>query len=161
MSKMEKTLEFKWSVSRGRDTYGYNICSLIVDGVRVARCSGGGYDMKGTILGDYIAIAFKDELLKLKDVFYGLSFRIPNYDPGAVIIEGKTITQREKEGLSLGLERYQAFHAATSKVPTEKHTIPLIDGATGFSSVEKIVNAIGYKLKYIKDGIYLLTPILF
>lgn len=30
----EKTynLYFKWTISKGRNTYGYNICTLLVDG---------------------------------------------------------------------------------------------------------------------------------
>jgi hypothetical protein len=37
-----------------------------VDGKKVARCNGGGYDMKGTDLGDYIARAYADRLMKLR-----------------------------------------------------------------------------------------------
>ncbi len=58
-------LEFKWTVSRGRDSYGYNICTLRADGAYVARCNGGGYDMEGTCLGNYIASAFADRLRQL------------------------------------------------------------------------------------------------
>lgn len=61
------TLEFKWSVSRGRDTYGYNICSLYVDGRKVASCNGGGYDMKGTCFGIFLEKHFADRLRKLKE----------------------------------------------------------------------------------------------
>ena len=45
-------LTFKWTVSRGRDSYGYNIVTLRVDGDKVSSCNGGGYDMKGTCLGN-------------------------------------------------------------------------------------------------------------
>ena len=63
----EKTisLEFRWTVSRGRDTYGYNICTLYADGVKVARCNGGGYDMKGTCYGDFIAKYYPERLREL------------------------------------------------------------------------------------------------
>lgn len=50
-------LEFKRSTSRGRNTYGYN------NGIKVASTCGGGYDMKGTVLGDYIQQRFQAELL--------------------------------------------------------------------------------------------------
>lgn len=60
------SLEFKWTVSRGRDTYGYNICSLYVNGQRVSACNGGGYDMKGTSLGNWIERAYADRLRALK-----------------------------------------------------------------------------------------------
>lgn len=64
------TLEFRWTVSRGRDTYGYNVCSLYVDGTKVAACNGGGYDMEGTCLGTFIARNYGERLrgLKLDDM---------------------------------------------------------------------------------------------
>lgn len=228
------TLEFKFGTSRGRDTYGYTICSLYVDGHKVASCNGGGYDMKGTALGRYIARTYAARLRALKpeqmpenshwerareprrfccdvdcmiahkiakpdsdefDVpsvahdaetcphcggetrvdthdgqmiddgrgFYGLTFHDPDFDPGKAVIgqdatdrtfggsEGETVEQAEAAGKSLGLERYQAFYSASSKVPTSRHTVPSIDGGCGFSSVERIMAAIGVKLEWIKQ----------
>lgn len=40
------TLKFKWTISRARETLGYNVVTLYVNGSKVARCNGGGYDMK-------------------------------------------------------------------------------------------------------------------
>lgn len=57
-----KQLHFKWTISRGRDTYGYNICTLLVDGEKVAKTTGGGYDMQGTALGEWIQNNFKSKL---------------------------------------------------------------------------------------------------
>lgn len=51
--------QIKWTVSRGRNTYGYNICSLYVNGDKVTSCNGGGYDMIGTVLADYICKAYQ------------------------------------------------------------------------------------------------------
>lgn len=155
-------LEFKWTVSRGRDTYGYNICTLYVGGRKVSACNGGGYDMQGTSLGEWLAVAFKDDLLKLKKEFYGLTFHDPNYDPGKHTIQGETVEQREKDGKSIGLERYQAFYAESSKLPTEKHIIPQIDGACGMSSVEAIARAIGFSFQYVQtrsksNSVYIMT----
>ena len=171
---MEKNykLVFKWTVSKGRNSYGYNICTLFVDGKKHNACNGGGYDLQGTCFGNWVAREFEKELLKLKipwinhcgnevQEYYGLTFHNPNFDPGKVEIDGMTIEEREEKDLSLGLERYQAFYGASSKVPTEKHVIPLIDGACGFSSVEMILNAVEYKIKYIHENrnekIYLIT----
>jgi hypothetical protein len=171
---MDKVLEFKWGVSKGRDTYGYNICSLYVDGQKVASTCGGGYDMEGTVLGNWIARAFNDELLKLEMPtytinreeargFYGLSFHDPNFDPGKAKPpygppvfgkegdEEKTIEELEAENKSLGLERYQAFYAASSPVPTERHTVPLLDGACGKSEMLKVLAALGYFLQFISE----------
>lgn len=163
---MNTTMEFKWTVSRGRDTYGYNICSLYVDRHKVTACRGGGYDMKGVVLGSFIAARYAHRLLALKpedmpeNSYYGLTFHDPHFNPGQAVVEekptfgdeadaGKTVEQLEAEGKSLGLERYQAFHRASSRVPTQNHTLPRIDGACGFSSVEKIMRAIGLSLEYI------------
>lgn len=72
-------LAFKWSVSRGRDTYGYNIVTLRLNSKKVSSCNGGGYDMTGACLGNWITYAFKDELSKFKfdekgkSEFYGLN----------------------------------------------------------------------------------------
>tara|TARA_Y100001970_G_scaffold111694_1_gene139388 strand:+ start:985 stop:1464 length:480 start_codon:yes stop_codon:yes gene_type:complete len=148
-------LKYKWTVSKAVDTYGYDICTLFVNGDKVSRCNGGGYDMQGTCLGDWIERKFKDDLLQLKETFYGLTFHNPNWKPPLEIVE------KEKEGKSLGLERYQDFYKQSSDLPTEKHTIPLIDGACGINSVEKILNAIGYKKSCIDydSGIYLVEKI--
>ena len=144
-------LKFKWTVSKAVNTYGYNICSLFVNGQKVSSCNGGGYDMQGTCLGDWLEREFEDELLQLKDNFYGLTFHNPNWQPSQEIIK------REEEGKSLGLERYQDFYKQSSKLPTEKHTIPLIDGACGVNSVENILKAVGYQKSCIDydSGIYL------
>ena len=143
-------IKFKWTVSKARDSYGYNICTLIVDGEKVSRCNGGGYDMKGTCFGNWVAYQFKDELLKFKKQFHGLTFHNPNYKVDDEII------LKEQKGESFGLERYQDFYKQSSKLPTEKHTIAQIDGACGFSCVENILNELGYSLTcvYYKDGIY-------
>lgn len=235
-------LEFHWTVSRGRNTCGYNICSLYVNGRKVSACNGGGYDMKGTSLGHWIAKHYADRLRALPvekfpenshwvsdDTayvcwdcirkswgnspdryrvktskwddprpncpgcgefmshdshaghrentgrgFYGLSFHDPDYDPGRAVVgkdcsdrtlgkgsEGKTVEEAEKAGESLGLERYQAFYTASAKTPSKTHRIPLIDGACGFSSVERIMEAIGLSLEYVatrskKTSVYIL-----
>lgn len=169
----EIPLEFKWSTSRGRETYGYAICSLYAHGTRVASCNGGNYDMKGTSLGHWIAKAFRDRLLRLNipmstrngqpvREYYGLSYHDPDFDPGKAPVPGtdKTVEEREKSGDSIGLERYQAFYRASSNWPTERHTIPEISWGIGMSAVEDIARAVGVTLKYVptssqKRSVYL------
>ena len=147
---MGKILEFKWTVSRAQDSYGYNIVTLYVDGTKVSRCNGGGYDMQGTCLGDWVARHFEKEILGLKTEFYGLTFHDPNFNPGKAVLEdGKTVEEKELKGESLGLDRYQQFYKASNPLPTERHIIPLINGACGFSSVERVLTAIGYHLRWI------------
>lgn len=59
-------VEIKWGTSRGRDSYGYTTASLYHSGRRIAACNGGGYDMRGTVLGNFVAWAFADQLRALK-----------------------------------------------------------------------------------------------
>jgi hypothetical protein len=119
--------------------------------------------MKGTALGSWLARDFSNRLMKLsipmsrrngQDIreYYGLSYHDPNFNPGKAVVPGtgKTVAQLETEGKSFGLERYQAFYSASSNVPTERHTVPSIDGACGWSSVERIANAIGVTLEWHK-----------
>lgn len=136
---MRKTLKFKWTVSRGRDTYGYNICSLWIDRVKVSSCNGGGYDMQGTALANWMQEEFQDQLRKLPSNygsgdnnkgFYGLSFY-------------NSKTKKSQHRFSKNVDR------------------ACLQGACGFSSITSILNAIGYELEYITEEkditVYLLT----
>jgi hypothetical protein len=60
------TIEITWGTSRGRDTYGYTVCSLRYNGRLISRCNGGGYDMRGTVVGNFVTWAFAPELRLLK-----------------------------------------------------------------------------------------------
>jgi len=143
-----KTLKFKYTTSRGRDSYGYNICSLWVDGEKVSSTCGGGYDMKGKALGYWIARKFEKELLKFNKSFYGLTFHNPNWQPSKECLE-----EEKKDELTklTGLARYQDFYKQSSDLPTEQHTIPQLDGACGFGCMTSILNNMDYYLKYV-DG---------
>lgn len=113
-------LQTRWSVSRGRDTYGYNICSLYVDGKKVASCNGGGYDMEGTVIGDWLMFAFQDRLLK---------YCRENFP------EGKTSGQ-PFSGVS--------YYTVESHGKESVHC----DGAAGKNAMENIASAIGIKFQW-------------
>ena len=88
------SLKIKWSTSRGRDTYGYNICRLVdTDTGKHYRTIGGGYDMTGKVLGDWLSEVYQDRLKELmpsransKGVFYGLSL---NEKTGVYHVDGR------------------------------------------------------------------------
>ena len=107
--------------------------------------------MQGTCLGNWIEREFEDELLQLKDSHCGLTFHNPNWQPP------KEIIKREEDGEFCDLERYQDFYKQSSDLPTEKHTIPVINGAYGVNSVERILESVGYQNSCIDydKGIYL------
>lgn len=123
----------KWGVSRGYSTYGYTTCSMRLNrlnGVQIkaAYCSGGGYDMRGTVLGRWMTDFFREDLKKLcsstgsgdrwshKNTFYGLNF----YDP-----KRRKFRKTWRPGYDLWL-----------------------DGGCGFSCMERILNQFGVTLQY-------------
>jgi hypothetical protein len=67
MSKLKiNSLAITWAVSKGRDTYGWNIARLDSrDSNKRYRTCGGGYDMIGTVLGQYVENELQDNLLEL------------------------------------------------------------------------------------------------
>ena len=62
---MHDTILFSYGVSRGRDTYGYNIVTLTSSAQgKKFRCMGGGYDMHGQVLGEYVQYCATQEQLR-------------------------------------------------------------------------------------------------
>jgi len=57
---------FNWSISRAYGYEGQNVCTMRVEGKKVAGCMGGNYDMQGTCLGLWMQNHFKEELKKFK-----------------------------------------------------------------------------------------------
>lgn len=134
-----KSLHFKWTISRGRDTYGYNICTLLVDGEKVAKTCGGGYDMAGTALGEWITNAFSTQLngLFMEEI---ISFKGRPFN-------GEYRSQHKLKDKN-GVEFYGA-----SLFQKEEGKIQLyLDGGCGFGSIERIANAIGIKLQWNKES---------
>jgi hypothetical protein len=58
-------LQFKYSTSKAKSSYGYNVITLYVNGEKVARHCGGGYDMFSSVIGDWMTKQFNEELKKL------------------------------------------------------------------------------------------------
>lgn len=89
-------LEIRFTTSRGEETYGWNICTLRIDGRQVASCKGGGYDMRGTCLAGWIEKQFPNELRRLSPAnYYGLQF----WDPRA-----KKFRKHWRPGYVVGLD---------------------------------------------------------
>ena len=118
------TAEFIYTTSRGADTYGYNICTLYVRGLKVASTCGGGYDMSGAALGEFIERYWQAELLGIKA-------------RAASVWDG---TRRESMPDRPGALYGMTYHAHKDKIS--------LDGACGFSSMEAVLKALGYVLRF-------------
>lgn len=114
------------SVSRGRDTYGYNICRL-EDGntnQRYRTC-GGGYDMVGTVVGQWLQDNFQDRLQHL------------------MTMGPKGYAELEECGYSVpGWKKRKDLYGLTFD-PKGKARL---DGGCGLESMLRIAEAIGLNL---------------
>lgn len=121
MAKLRITrLALSWSTSRGRDTYGYNICRLddtSFTGKRY-KCDGGGYDMVGTCLGMWAEDKKQAELATLAHRVAD-DYLDKAYKPPADKLYG---LRRLSDGTFA------------------------IDGACGVDSVIRILEALGYEV---------------
>jgi hypothetical protein len=146
------TGEVRWGRSRARETRGWLTCTLREEGRRVSACNGGGYDLLGTVLGDWVVARLGVALRRWGQPWYGLRWHDPLFNPGSALVAGTgaTVTEREASGESLGLERYQAVHSASSSVPTDRHTVPTFDGAVGKGVVQDLVEALGGELRCLQ-----------
>jgi hypothetical protein len=116
------SLSLSWTTSRGRETYGYNICRLdsYATGKRYKTC-GGGYDMTGTVLGDWLESEHQDKLQAL------FTRESANLQPYAAT------------GWKFTPNFYGAFLRQDGTIR--------IDGACGQESIEKIAQACGIELQ--------------
>ena len=120
-------LNISWSVSRGQDTYGYNICRL--DDVRTGkryRTCGGGYDMIGSVLGEWLEDRFQEELR-------ALVADLPKQKYG-----GTSYMQISEE---INPKYYGLTISPDGKV--------CLDGACGVSSMQQIGRALGLNFQWL------------
>lgn len=130
MVQKTTVLTFKYTTSRGRDTYGYNIVTLYANGEKVARTCGAGYDMRGTVLGRYLTDKYNDRLQKLP-ANYGSEDKVRGYYGLVhVLPSGKRLHVNLKNDVTL-------------------HTEPktYLDGACGENEMVRIAHAIGVNLE--------------
>ena len=124
-------LELSWSTSKGRDTYGYNIARLddSISGKRYKTC-GGGYDMVGTVLGEWFQDQYQAELLNIQ-------------------CRADTITTEKFPYMKqTGENKLYGMHWDAKR---EKVTI---DGGCGVESMLRIIEACGFEVErsYNKKG---------
>lgn len=121
-------LDISWSISRGRDTYGYNICRLDDSITRTRyRCMGGGYDMIGTVFGQWFMTTHQDKLQALVKAraadLIDCGYAVPGY---------KKLP--DLYGLNV-----------------KPDGIVSLDGACGIESMRSIVEACGFDVEWAGD----------
>jgi hypothetical protein len=124
-------LILSWSTSKGRDTYGYNICRLDDrnKGQRF-RTIGGGYDMIGTVFGQWLEANYQKELIEISQ-------------------RAHTVYNQQLEWVTS--DRSDRLYGMTYRVIGGRITL---DGACGLECMIRIAEAIGLDVErdYITKG---------
>ena len=144
-----KLLVWKWTTSKAEQSYGYNICSLYIDGLKMHSTCGGGYDMKGTVYGDFLGFEYQERLLKLHHRA-GSRWSV---SPSGNHKRLKPI-KRAKEPWNAGIWWRGELYGLTAyyKRGETKPFKVCLDGGCGISSMEKIAYNIGITTTYHGDG---------
>lgn len=120
-------LRLGYGTSRGRDTYGYNIVRLTDETTgRTFRTVGGGYDMRGTVLADWLVDTCQDHLVAIADRAYYVAPASGGY------------RRTDAPDALYGMARYE-YGDAKPIAPVRVH----VDGACGEDSVMRILETIG------------------
>ena len=118
------TLLIKWGESKGRETYGYTLCTITdTDTGKRYRTCGGGYDLEGTVLAEWLADIHQAKLLA--------HLQGQGMQPGDRASGGD---QARQNGWTYGA-------GITSK------GVAYMDGACGQSEVTRLAKALGLTFK--------------
>ena len=120
----EHHLIVKHSTSRGRDTMGYNIVA-IWEGKSSYKTCGGGYDMLGTVFGQWLAANYKEKLNTL--VPYDSDYSMRFY---------------QEHGYQPHQENYGLFKGSQGLY---------LDGGCGLDCMISIAKKIGLSVKQLSD----------
>lgn len=123
-------LVLKWTTSRGVETYGWNVCTVRdFNTGKAYRCKGGGYDMTGTVLGEWLEATYPARIAALAPRCAS------TYDGNGNGYQ-----------LNPGGDLYGATAFHDGRV--------ILDGAAGVESMLKVAAAAGLKLTrtYVERG---------
>ena len=128
------TLRLTYGTSRGRDTYGYALVTLRDENGKAWRTCGGGYDMKGTVFGDWLQDTYQAELRAIAHrahAHYGKAGGYQTHDaPGS---------------------RNPDFNYLYGMLRNDDTGEVRLDGACGLSCMEGIAGKIGLTVNSFHD----------
>lgn len=146
-------LVITWGTSRGRDTYGYTTAVLRENGEKKAACSGGGYDMRGTVFADWLQNAYQDRLIELAKAgkFKRIVWNGKMAD-GESAYDYPDSGKREELYGGNFYENGGRVWAGEAKNRKQFPPRVTLDGGCGFSSITKIAEACGLAVVTIDAG---------
>jgi hypothetical protein len=149
MPDQKYALKYKWGTSRGVNTQGYTICTLYADGQKVASCNGGGYDMKGTCLADWICQAFGQELRGLAAQAHSHYLLTP------IPLKGRQRKQKYQYDRQDDRKGGNLYGMTAHWLPDGSLKNVTLDGGCGFESMRRTIEALGYEIEYVVQDVYI------
>lgn len=133
---MNRTLSMTVGTSRGQDTYGYTIVTLI-DGLtgEKFRAMGGGYDMRGTVLGEWFTHCLKTNTFLRQAFAKGVAKMLKEYPEDRLY--GLNMKTRK------GTEGWVKARLNREILNSEFH----LDGACGTNLIEEFIKCTGLNIK--------------
>lgn len=128
LAEVQQTyLDVTWSISKARDTYGYNRVTVrdIETGKRFVEC-GGGFDMLGSALGQWLQQTCQELMLC-------------HVDLACYVRQDRKL---------IGEDRIKGLYGMTLYIDNGVPSITL-DGGCGLESMLRIADAIGVKLQRV------------
>ena len=65
------TAQFRWTTEKTR-IHSFKICNLYINGLKTSSCYGGGFDVEGHILAEYLQDNFQNRLFSIKNDWKGI-----------------------------------------------------------------------------------------
>lgn len=82
-----KSLEITWTTSRSREYYGCPIVTLY-DGLKKFKATGGGYDMLGSVFGQWLMANYREKIIQLTPHQDGGFYGLNRYSTGSWHLDG-------------------------------------------------------------------------
>lgn len=138
-------LVLSWSTSRSLDTYGYNIARIDDRNTgKRFKCMGGGYDMTGTVFGEWLEETYQDRLKAIAGRTHSA------YNSAT----GERIYPKSADGL----------YGMTARYKGETLESISLDGACGIDCMLRVAEALGLEVQHEGDrkgrtvGFYVSEP---
>lgn len=134
-------LALKHGISRGQDTFGYNLVTLTDSGTgKRFRTCGGGYDMVGTVFGQWLQDNHQDKLLTVA----------PDCDKAYDTVHKRYVHRSTDQNVfDFGLH-CEYLYGSTCQIDDKGQVLSVsLDGACGLECMIKIAKRIGLQVETV------------
>lgn len=142
MSISTDFITISWAISKGRETYGQNICRLDVRSTNDRyKTLGGGYDMIGSVVGTWLQKHYQTRLVEISS--RARLHYTRDHTSGS-------LKNRENKSAD-ALYGMSSYLTPKNKTGNELENTVLINGSCGINSVTAIALSIGVSISSVAN----------